>query len=95
MPRTPGSKELTPTTRARICELHSIGWSYKKIHDRYPNVSYSTIRYTVKKEASRKDQLSNYRSRQPKKLSPEQQAELIRKTEEENHIKMRELHEAI
>lgn len=95
MPRTPGAKELIPTTRARICELHSIGWSYKKIHQRYSEYSYSTIRNTIKKEAARRDQLSQPRSGAKKKLSLQQEADLIRKTEEDNYIKIRELHEAV
>lgn len=95
MPRTSGAKELTLTTRARICELYSIGWGYKKIHNRYPDISYSTIRNTIKKEISRNDQRSCYRSGQPKKLSPQQEADLLRKIEEDNHIKMRELHESV
>lgn len=95
MPRTPGAREIPPTVRARICELHSIGWSYKKIHERFPFISYSSVRYTVKKEASRRDQRSQYRSGQPKKLSPEQERELIQKTQQDEHIKMRELHEAV
>lgn len=84
-----------PTVRARICELHSIGWSYKKIHDRFPFISYSTVRYTIKKETSRSDQRSQYRSGQPKKLSLEQERDLIQKAQEDEHIEMRGLHEAV
>ncbi|OQE81743.1 hypothetical protein PENNAL_c0039G09391 [Penicillium nalgiovense] len=49
------SKELTPAIRERICELHAIGWGYKRIHTRYPDIALSTIRYTVKKEKERRD----------------------------------------
>ncbi|KAF3391222.1 Sterol 3-beta-glucosyltransferase UGT80A2, partial [Penicillium rolfsii] len=44
------SSELTPALRERICELHSIGWGYKRIHKRYPWISLGGIRYTIKKE---------------------------------------------
>jgi hypothetical protein len=47
------SKELTPALRERICELHAINWGYKRIHKRYPWISLSTIRYTIKKEPER------------------------------------------
>ena len=94
MPRTPRSKELDPTTRARICELHSIGWGYKRIHSKYSFVSLSTIRNTIKSESSRSNQRSLSRSGAPKKLSPHQEAELI-KVEEDEHIKMRELQNAV
>jgi hypothetical protein len=29
------SRELTPTHRARICELHGIEWGYRRMHTRY------------------------------------------------------------
>jgi hypothetical protein len=52
------SKELTPTIHARICELLDIGWGYKRIHTRYPQIHLSTIQYTIKKENQRNDQQS-------------------------------------
>jgi transposase len=61
------SKELTPAIRERICELHAIGWGYKRIHTRYPDIALSTIRYTVKKEKERRDGVSKPRSGRPKK----------------------------
>lgn len=63
------SKELTPAIRERICELHAIGWGYKRIHTRYPDIALSTIRYTVKKEKERRDGVSKPRSGRPKKLT--------------------------
>ncbi|KAJ5642736.1 hypothetical protein N7490_006736, partial [Penicillium lividum] len=50
MPRS----ELTSAIREMICELHAIGWGYKRIHQRYPYISLSTIRYTIKKEPERR-----------------------------------------
>ncbi|OGE49971.1 hypothetical protein PENARI_c019G06796 [Penicillium arizonense] len=63
------SKELTPAIRERICELHAIGWGYKRIHGRYPYIPLSTIRYTVTKEKERRDGVSKPRSGRPKKLT--------------------------
>jgi hypothetical protein len=62
-------KELTPTLRARICELHDIGWDYRRIHKRYPWIPLSTIRYTTVKELERRDGVSKPRTGRLKKLS--------------------------
>ena len=91
MPKTQGAKELDPTLRARICELHSIGWGYKRIHKKHPDISLYCIRYTIQQEDKRNNQRSCPRSGQPKKLSIEQEAFLKQKIEEDAHIKMREL----
>ena len=91
MPKTRGAKELDPTLRARICELHSIGWGYKRIHKKHPDISLYCIRYTIQQEDKRNNQRSCPRSGQPKKLSIEQEAFLKQKVEEDAHIKMREL----
>lgn len=45
---TPTRRELIPQMRSRICELHSIGWGYKKIHSKHLGVPISTIRDTIK-----------------------------------------------
>lgn len=69
MPRNP---ELDSYTRTRICELHSAAhWGYKRIHKRYPWISLSTIRYTIKKERERDNNHSIPRSGGPRKLSEE------------------------
>ncbi|OOQ88244.1 hypothetical protein PEBR_13161 [Penicillium brasilianum] len=60
------SKELTPAIRERICELHAINWGYKRIHQRYPSIPISTIRYTIKKEPERQEGVSKRRSGRPK-----------------------------
>ncbi|KAJ5509350.1 hypothetical protein N7527_011493, partial [Penicillium freii] len=65
-----GSPHLTPAIRERICELHSAAqWGYKRIHQRYPWISLSTIRYTIKKEHERRAGVSKPRSGRPKKLN--------------------------
>ncbi|PON22868.1 hypothetical protein TGAM01_v208348 [Trichoderma gamsii] len=74
MPRR--GKELSPTLRSRICELHSVGYGYKRIHQMHPEVPVSTIRYTIKKEADRHDNKSMSRPGQPKKLSEEQRKQI-------------------
>ena len=61
--------ELTPALRERICELHAIGWGYKRIHSQYPYIPRSTILYTIKKESERRGGLSKQRTRRPHKLS--------------------------
>jgi hypothetical protein len=85
------SKELDPTMRARICELHSIKWGYKRIHSKYPNISISTIRYTIKMESKRLNQISLPRSGGPHKLSQEQCDHLYDLANQNPHIKIREL----
>lgn len=85
------SKELTPTMRARLCELRDIGWSYRQIHQRYPDIPLSTIRYTISKQSERTGEESLRRNGRPKGLSPEEQQHIISLFERNPHIKMREL----
>ena len=89
------NKEMTPTMRARICELHSIGWGYRKIHTRYPQIPVSTIRYTILNENDRDDHASKPRSGRPPALSREQRDLLHKLVTENPHIKMRELQAAV
>ncbi|KAL6868527.1 hypothetical protein J3F83DRAFT_699174 [Trichoderma novae-zelandiae] len=70
MPRR--GPELSPTLRARICELSSIGYGYKRIHKIHPEVALSTIKYTIAKEAVRDDNHSLPRPGVPRKLTEEQ-----------------------
>lgn len=58
---------------------------------KYSFVSISTIRNTIKLESSHSNQHSLPRSGTPKRLSPHQEAELLKKAEEDEHIKMHEL----
>jgi transposase len=91
----PQRKELTPDIRARLCELKSIGWTLTQIHHRYPDIPYSTIRTTINRENKRKNQQTSPRSGRPKKISPEEQQRLLELVEKDQHIKMRELSEAV
>lgn len=77
-------KELSPTLRSRICELHSVGYGYKRIHQIHPEVPISTIRYTIKKEADRSDNKSISRPGQPRKLSEEQRRRIYETVTKEN-----------
>jgi transposase len=74
----PSRSELTPALRERICELHSAAqWGYKRIHKRYPWISLSTIRYTIKKEHERRAGVSKPRSGRPKKLDKSDKVRLF------------------
>lgn len=71
--------ELTPALRERICELHdAAGWGYKRIQKRYPFVSLSGIRYTIKKDRERIGGVTKPRSGRPRKLDEADQEKLKR-----------------
>ncbi|KAL2809812.1 hypothetical protein BJX63DRAFT_423570 [Aspergillus granulosus] len=71
--------ELTPALRERICELHDAAkWGYKRIQKRYPFISVSTVRYTIKKDRERIGGVSKPRSGRPKKLDAADQEKLKR-----------------
>ena len=70
-------KELTPAQRVCICELYDIGWGYKRIQERYPDIPLSTIRYTVTKGPERKDGVTKPRSGPYKKLTDADQAHIL------------------
>ncbi|OQE34068.1 hypothetical protein PENCOP_c019G06516 [Penicillium coprophilum] len=74
----PARSELTPALRERICELHSAAhWGYRRIHQRYPWISISTIRYTIKKEHERRAGVSKPRSGRPRKLDTTDKVRLL------------------
>jgi transposase len=79
--------ELTPALRERICELsQAAGWGYKRIHKRYPWVSLSGIRYTIKKDRERLNGVSKPRSGRPRKLDETDQKSLLDAIEEDPKI---------
>ncbi|KAJ5886319.1 uncharacterized protein N7473_008993 [Penicillium subrubescens] len=80
------SKELTPTLRARICELHDIGWGYRRIQKRYPWIPLSTVRYTIIKEAERRDGVSKPRKGRPKKLTEADKERIIKVIDENPRV---------
>lgn len=83
--------ELTPAVRERICELSAVGWSYRSIHKRYPWVSISGIRYTIKKERERLDGVTKPRSGRPKKLDDADRERLFAAVRSNPEIKREEL----
>jgi transposase len=79
--------ELTPALRERICELHDAAkWGYKRIQKRYPFISVSTVRYTIKKDRERLGGVSKPRSGRPKKLDEADRAKLLAAIEENPKI---------
>ncbi|KAJ5475057.1 hypothetical protein N7539_008123 [Penicillium diatomitis] len=85
------SKELTPTLRARICELYAINWGYKRIHKRYPWIPLSTIRYTIIKERERQDSISKPRKGRPKKLTKADKDRIIQVIHENPRVTQEDL----
>lgn len=87
----PGS-ELSPQTRARLCELGSIGWSARRIHAKHPEIPISTIRTTLRRESQRVNNTSKKRSGRPRSLTEEQRDYIYDiVTNKDPHIKMRDL----
>lgn len=84
-------KELSPQTRSRICELRSIGWGAKKIHNKHPEISISTIKYTIQNEEKRLDNHTQSRSGRPRTLTEEQRDHIYDLITTNPHIKIREL----
>ena len=64
-------KELSPSTRSRICSLRTSGkWSYNRIREEYPSIPRSTIVDTCRKEAIRgQENTSRKRIGRPQILS--------------------------
>ena len=88
-------KELSPQTRSRICELNSIGWGYKRIHNKHPEIPISTIKSTIYNERKRLNNHSLPRSGRPHGLTEEQRDHLYDLTTTNPHIKMRDLLESV
>ena len=83
---TPRS-EFTPALRARICELsQGAGWGYKRIQKRYPWVSLSGIRHTIKKDRERLNGVSKPRSGRPRKLDDTDRQRLLNAIDENPKI---------
>lgn len=88
----PRGKELSPQLRSRVCELHSLGYGYKRIHKIHPEIPVSTIQTTIRREAVRRDNQSRPRSGAPKKLSEEQRDRIYDiVTHEKPHISTEDL----
>jgi transposase len=75
--------ELTAALRERICELSQAAkWGYKRIRKRYPQVSISTVRYTIKKDRERLGGVSKPCSGRPRKLDETDRTRLLDDIEE-------------
>lgn len=90
-----GSKELTPQICLWICELKSIGWGAKRIHNKHPEILLSTIKSTIQLEAIPNDNKTCSRSGRPHKISEEQRDLIYGLTESDPHIKIRDLADAV
>lgn len=85
-------RELSPQMRSRICELHSCGYSYKRIHEIHREIPYSTIRTTCQREASRINNCSRPRPGAPRKLTEEQRDQIYDTVTYQNpHISHKDL----
>jgi hypothetical protein len=88
----PRGKELSPQMRSRICELHSVRYSTRAIHNIHPEISLSTIKYTIKKEALQNNNQSLPPAGTPRKVLDEDQDHLYDiAAHQDPHIKIRDL----
>ena len=67
----------------------------RRIHQRYPQIPVSTVRYAIINQNDRNDHISKPRSGRPPILSPEQKDHLHKLAIEDPHIKTRELQAAV
>lgn len=85
-------KELSPRSRDRICELSSLHYTPSRIYKIHPEWPISTIKSTIRREASRVDNHSKPRSGRTRALIEEQRDYVYDITNHINpHIKMRDL----
>ncbi|KAJ5117887.1 hypothetical protein N7526_010910 [Penicillium atrosanguineum] len=92
--RRPRGRHLQPHQRVKIVELKDIGWSYRAIQERYPDIPLSTIKSTVLQPNKRgPTQASLQRSGRPQKLSIEDN--ILQAIEIDSRINIDKLLEAI
>jgi transposase len=65
-------RELDPQMRSRICELSAVGFSPNKILKLHPELKLSTIKSTIRREATRVNNVSRPRPGRPRTLTEEQ-----------------------
>ena len=88
MPR----RELSPQLRSRICELHSYGISYARVHAIHRDIPLRTIKGTYQRERLRENNISRPRSGRPRVISASQRDEIYDIITHKNpHIKHAEL----
>lgn len=94
MPRR--GKELTPQMRSRLCELHTVNkWGARRIHHAHPDIPISTIHSTLRREATRDDNVSQQRPGRPKKLTDEDRDRICELVRRNPQIQYRELLEEV
>jgi transposase len=72
----PRGNELSPQLRARICALADIGWPYPMIARKY-ELSFWTVRYTIRMEGKRTANKSLQRSGRPKIIDEQTKQDLL------------------
>jgi hypothetical protein len=88
-------KELSSQMRSRLCELHSIGYSYKHICEIHREIPLSTIKYTIRKEAIRNKNQSMPQSGAPHKISEEERDQIYDLAIYKPHTKIRQLQDKV
>ena len=72
----PPRRELSAQLRSQICELHSYGISYRRIHNIHREILLGTIKTTCLRERKRENNLSYSRSGRPRVISASQRDEI-------------------
>lgn len=84
--------ELDTRTRIQLSTLKDIaGWSYRQIHERFPDIPLSTIKSTCRKVRERESIESQKRSGRPKILDADDREKLIQKIKENPHTPYKDL----
>jgi hypothetical protein len=91
MPPSQPRKELCPQIRSRICELKRVGFTYKQIHEWYPDIPFGTITTTILREKKRINNVSVPRSGRPRVFTDAQRDHIWETTKNNPHIKLRDL----
>ena len=84
--------QLAPYERVQLVQLKSIGWTYPRIHERFPHIPIGTIRTTIRRSSIRgPSQETLPQSGTPQKLTDQDKSLLYRAVEENPRIKYSEL----
>ncbi len=89
-------KELSPQIRSRICELYSLRIGPTRIHRLHPEIPLSTIKTTIRREATRVDNQTRPRSGAPRKITEEQRDQIYDEVMHKNpHVSHRDLLDSV
>jgi transposase len=84
--------QLGPYERIKLIELKSIGWSYRQIHERYPDIPIATIKTTwLRRSQKGPTQETLARSGPPKKLTQYDKTQLLEGIDQNPRIKYDDL----